>query len=262
MLLCQGILARHGASIPYVFQLIISAVVLAGIYYFYFFDKNLEARIYILNFGHGLILLSSFPALSYLRQSKLIDKILYWTIATFTLSFFVRTPLTLLIPLGTNSVERFNSTVFWLVLQVSLLFFVIFLAVVLILVVMHDHIEILRQERDEDALTGFLNRRGFFAALERMATEDTARQRFADTVRNNLSSDDVMGRIGGEEFAFVLNSPRTSEQALTLANQLCDAVAAVCYTGLSPALNFTASFGLGPFFTPIDHALQRADVLL
>lgn len=290
MFLCQGVLARHGQSIPYVFQLILSATVLVGIYYFYYVDRNLEARIYILSFGNGLVLLSCFPALGYLRRSKLIDKILYWTLVAFTLNFFVRTPLTLIMPVGTNSNHGFSFTAFWLILQVSLLFFVIFLAVVLIMMVMHDHIDILRQERDEDALTGFLNRRGFFNSLEQIVVEDSARQRFvlvadldhfktindthghavgdevlrifANTIRKNLPKDDVMGRIGGEEFAFLLNSPRTAEQALELANRLCSAVADARYTGISPSLNFTASFGLAPFFTPIDHALQRADVLL
>lgn len=290
ILLCQGVLSRHGQNTPYRIQLALSALILFGLYYFYYVDENVLIRIYILNFGIGFILLSGIPALSYLRRSKLIDQILYWTCVAFTFSFFVRTPLTLLIPTKPTATEHFNASIFWLVLQVSLLFFVIFLAVIIIMAALHDRIDILRKERDVDALTGCLNRRGFFAELKLAAAENPVQQRyilladldhfknindtyghavgdnvlrlFVKTVRENLSTEDVIGRIGGEEFAFLLNSPHSAEAAIKLANKLCLAVSAANYVGISPPLSFTSSFGLGAFYSPIDAALQQADDLL
>lgn len=288
--LCQGVLARHARKTPYAAQFILISFVMVGLYYFYYVDKNILARIYLLNFGCGLVLLVAMPALNYLKESKLIDRILYWTFFVFSLSFFVRTPITLLIPFGGNLQERFSSSAFWLVLQVSLLFFAVFFAVVLMIVVMHDHVERLRRERDEDVLTGCLNRRGFFSAVESRIDEISNRDHFvllvdldhfkdindtyghavgdevlhlfAKTLREGLLPQDLIGRIGGEEFAVLLSSTKTRAEAIALAERLRHQVSATPYQGLSSALRFTASFGVAPFTISIDHSLQQADALL
>lgn len=289
--LCQGVLFRHARKMPYVAQFILISFVMIGLYYFYYVDKNILARIYLLNFGCGLIILMVMPALKYLKESKLIDRILYWTFFIFSLSFFVRTPITLLIPSGDSLKERFSSSTFWLVLQVSLLFFVVFFAVVLMIVVMHDHVERLRRERDEDVLTGCLNRRGFFSAIESRIVEISSRDHFvllvdvdyfkaindthghavgdevlhlfAKTLREALGPKDLIGRIGGEEFAILLSSTQTKAEAIALAEHLRHQVRVTPYQGLSSGpLYFTASFGLAPFAISIDHTLQQADALL
>ena len=290
ILLCQGVLSRHKKNTPYLFQLLISAAILIGIYYFYYIHNSVIARIYILNFGVGFILLSCLLALKALRSNKRIEQILYWTFAAFTLNFFIRPPLTLLIPQFPTGTAHFNSSIFWLTLQVSLLVFVILLAVVNIIATLLDHIDILRKERDEDGLTNCLNRRGFFTTLQHITSDNPNQQRyilladldhfkaindtyghavgdeilrlFASTARKILAKEDIIGRIGGEEFIFILNSPCSAQHALELANKLRQAISTAKCTAVSPAISFTASFGLSPFYTPIDTAIQQADNFL
>lgn len=290
ILLCQGVLARHKKNTPYRLQLLISATVLAGLYYFYYIDENVLVRIYILNFGIGLTLLSCFIALNDLRRGKRIEQIFYWTFTAFTLNFFIRTPLTLLTAKGLTATEHFNSSIFWLVLQISLHVFVILLALLIIIVALLDRIDLLRKERDEDPLTGCLNRRGFFTAVQHMAPDTSNQQRyilladldhfkkvndkhghtvgdevlrlFASTARKVLPAQDVMGRTGGEEFIFLLNSPCSAQEAIELANRLRLAISTAQCMAVSPPISITASFGLGPFYLPIDTAIQQADKFL
>lgn len=156
---------------------------------------------------------------------------------------------------------------------------------------MHDHVERLRRERDEDVLTGCLNRRGFFSAIESRIVEISSRDHFvllvdvdyfkaindthghavgdevlhlfAKTLREALGPKDLILRIGGEEFAILLSSTQTKAEAIALAEHLRHQVRVTPYQGLSSGpLCFTASFGLAPFAISIDHTLQQADALL
>ena len=85
---------------------------------------------------------------------------------------------------------------------------------------------------------------------------------FVSTARKTLPSEDIIGRIGGEEFVFLLNSPRSAQEAIELANTLRLAISTAKCTVVYPPISFTASFGLSPFYMPIDTAIQQADKLL
>ena len=104
-----------------------------------------------------------------------------------------------------------------------------------------------------DTLTGLLNRRAFMAALERRpasgqpartlvamldidhfkavndrwghAAGDTVLRAFAATARQTLRSSDLIGRIGGEEFAVLLHH-LTMADAVRLCDRLRDALRA------------------------------------
>ncbi|MDO8466087.1 MAG: diguanylate cyclase [Gallionella sp.] len=94
---------------------------------------------------------------------------------------------------------------------------------------------------------------------------DMTLQKFAQVCQGLLREVDVMGRIGGEEFAIML--PETeSERALEIAGRLCQAVAAakVPMNDVSP-LHFTTSIGVASFAADdpgIDVILNRADSAL
>ena len=84
------------------------------------------------------------------------------------------------------------------------------------------------------------------------AQGDTVLQEFAALARDALRPEDLLGRIGGEEFVIVL--PRTSpEQALAIANRLCERTRQHVFAADSGApLHTTISVGL--------HAVAQLDV--
>jgi diguanylate cyclase (GGDEF)-like protein len=83
-------------------------------------------------------------------------------------------------------------------------------------------------------------------------------------VTQNIRDEDLLGRLGGEEFALVL--PETEPlRAAILANRLREAVSDLSFDGKHGAFNVTISIGISePGFADIDimHALERADAAL
>ncbi|MDB5933292.1 MAG: hypothetical protein JWQ01_636 [Massilia sp.] len=141
-----------------------------------------------------------------------------------------------------------------------------------------------------DSLTGLVNRRAFFERTESArllatrlrspialmmididhfkrlndrfghATGDEALRVFADTARQALRDHDIMGRLGGEEFALVL--PATDlEGALQAAERLRTAVSAAVLPTSGHQYAMTVSIGV-VVIDPNEHinsALARAD---
>lgn len=142
-----------------------------------------------------------------------------------------------------------------------------------------------------DQLTGLLNRRGFteygeraFATARRNATPlslimtdidrfkyindkfghaagDTALAHFARLVSENRRREDVIARVGGEEFALLLPGMEL-RNALALADQLCTKVGATPMALTGVGLPMTSSFGVASI-SEKDHSLddmfRRAD---
>ena len=145
-----------------------------------------------------------------------------------------------------------------------------------------------------DGLTGALSRRGFREEADRAValalrhryglgvivfdldhfkeindtyghpTGDIVLRETTATCSDLLRKSDLVGRIGGEEFAILL--PQTQlGAAMEVAQKLCTAVARQRLRASSGPFAITASFGvtgLDPTITDIDSLLQRADVAL
>lgn len=99
------------------------------------------------------------------------------------------------------------------------------------------------------------------------AQGDAVLQEFAALARQTLRPEDLLGRLGGEEFAIVL--PRTEHaQALQVAQRLCDQVRNYAFdVPHHPALHITLSVGLHAVATVlrhdhVDHMLSKADQAL
>jgi len=142
-----------------------------------------------------------------------------------------------------------------------------------------------------DELTGLLNRRGFteyggraFAAARRAGTDlsvimtdidrfkfindkfghaagDAALAHFARLVSESRRSEDVIARVGGEEFAMLL--PGTDlRDAMALADQLCSKIGSNPLDMTSVGLPMTSSFGVAAISekdASLDDMLLRAD---
>jgi diguanylate cyclase (GGDEF)-like protein len=143
---------------------------------------------------------------------------------------------------------------------------------------------------DEDPLTELPNRRGLLATLDRLVEEDRREgalllidvDNFKDIndVHGHAVGDDVLralarvlgplvpeggtlGRLGGDEFAVVL--PRAGAQdALALADQLCDTAAASLFPIAGKGLRVTVSAGAAPVEPgrTRDEILAHADLAL
>jgi diguanylate cyclase (GGDEF)-like protein len=145
-----------------------------------------------------------------------------------------------------------------------------------------------------DPLTKALNRRAFFRLAEREvlrasrhrkplstlifdidhfkrvndthghAIGDEVLIQLASCVTGNIRDEDLLGRLGGEEFALVL--PETDERgALVLANRLREAIRGLQFPGRAEAFSVSVSVGIsGPEIVDIDilPALERADSAL
>ncbi|CAH0253873.1 putative diguanylate cyclase YdaM [Massilia sp. Bi118] len=156
--------------------------------------------------------------------------------------------------------------------------------------------ELMRRLATIDGLTGMLNRRAFFERADGArqlalrlrkpiallmldidhfkqlndsyghASGDDALKVFADTARGVLREHDLIGRLGGEEFALVLPATRL-EGALEAAERLRLAVLGVPVFGGAPGYRMTVSIGavtieageeLTAALARADHALYAA----
>jgi len=143
----------------------------------------------------------------------------------------------------------------------------------------------------QDELTGLLNRRGFheygeraFSAARRAslplavimtdidrfkyindkfghAAGDTALAHFARLVSDTRRQEDVIARVGGEEFALLL--PGTDlRDAMAIADQLCERIGSTPLEMTAVGLPMTSSFGVAAISekdTSLDDVVLRAD---
>ena len=94
---------------------------------------------------------------------------------------------------------------------------------------------------------------------------DTVLKKFAEILKANSRSSDICGRMGGEEFVFVLTHI-TEANALAVTNKIRRELAAVVFTSAGAKYGVTASFGLagfeGPAAPSFPELLARADTAL
>lgn len=239
--------------------------------YFFYVDRNLLARVYIQNFGYGIILSIAAFRLTSLARGRYVDRVLFWILMAFALHFFPRTLLTIgfSAPVGKAA---FGNSIFWQALQLSLAVLGAGLALAILAAAMADVIDDLRQERDTDPLTGILNRRGFeeraSGQLQKSekggvslllcdvdhfknindthghATGDSVLREVGRVLRKSARKGDILGRLGGEEFAVLLpdTNPREAHEC---AERLRVAIAQNRFANLARSQQVTASFGVG-----------------
>ncbi len=206
--------------------------------------------------------------------------------------FLLRTPLVAILPWSSNN-NVFGSV--WLtVLSFEALLFTISIAFIL-LAMAKERTELRhRTAAMIDPLTGIANRRAFLqdaAALAKRhmgsprpnavllvdldhfksindrfghATGDRVLEIFADTARQVVRSTDLIGRLGGEEFAAVLHD-LPHDKALAIAERMRTAFAAATQDVDGRSVNATVSIGMvhadGPLFD-VPGLLAQADQAL
>lgn len=94
---------------------------------------------------------------------------------------------------------------------------------------------------------------------------DAVLKLFADVVNSVSRRSDIIGRLGGEEFALLLPSTN-SDEALEFSGRLHDAIAKAVLNHKNVIIQYTASIGLTSYLPDtedtIDSLLARADLAL
>jgi len=178
------------------------------------------------------------------------------------------------------------------VFAIEIVLYVVGTAFVVLMLAKDRTLRFYKMAAASDPLTGLLNRRGFFEATAVLlkcaqksktpvsvlafdldhfksindrfghATGDAILQRFAAVARTTMRADDVIGRLGGEEFIAIL--PGTLSDAAAAAERVRAAFAAAGAGADSPRLAATVSTGVacGSPFAPIEMLIGRADAAL
>jgi diguanylate cyclase (GGDEF)-like protein len=148
-------------------------------------------------------------------------------------------------------------------------------------------IDALRRDALTDPLTGLPNRRAFYDALLRQAGSgemacvamididhfkrvndrlghaagDAVLARFADIAKLSFRSNDLVGRIGGEEFAVILRGV-TIDQACMVCQRLTDRLASAEIATPFGPVAVTISSGIAPVGSDGEAAMAAADSAL
>lgn len=288
LLLGEGVLRRSGRKLARALPVLIAGLVFVGIVYFFYVDRSLVARAYILNFGLGTILLIIAWQARFLRFGQGTDRAMFWLVVAVGLHFFPRTMLTISAFSAWN-LNAFGASTFWTWVQITLSLLGAATGLGLLGVTSVDVITALRGERDNDPLTGLLNRRGLewrnrglgsataasslvvcdidnFKAVNDTyghAAGDAVLVGFARIIRNVARNGDVIARIGGEEFVVVLKATPLAS-AYRFAERLRLEIQQARFEGLPAERSITCSIGVVEFRRGTDlwAAVERADEYL
>ncbi|MCC2608852.1 GGDEF domain-containing protein [Neorhizobium petrolearium] len=283
----EGMLLRSGKRLGLRLDGAILCAVTGLLWYFCYVAPNLLARIYVQNFGYGAILLMAALRLRSLRHERLVDRLLFWTLFGFSVQFFPRTIITVGFS-APGSLEAFRTSLFWNVLQFSLAIFGAGLAFLLLTAALTDVMDDLRRERDSDPLTGALNRRGLDERLKHLLRKrsgtsvsvivcdidhfksvndrfghsagDEVLRSFAQLLKVNVRSQDLVVRTGGEEFTIILPDA-DEDQAAEVAERIRAEFQVAPFEFSSGTRVMTASFGIAQLSAKetVEAAMERAD---
>jgi diguanylate cyclase (GGDEF)-like protein len=289
-LLAEGVLRRTGLYLRPATHALMFALVLGGMYYFSFVTPNLLVRVYIQNYSAGLLMVLTAGRLRKRCNGRTVDHLLLFALLLFGASFLIRTPLTTIQPLPHSSAP-FAQTIFWVMLQLSLALMGAVMGLVLLAAAMSDVIDRLTLERDLDSLTETLNRRAFERMAGRRVADkqsyplaliafdidsfksindryghaagDVVLRQFAAILRAAVRKQDVVARIGGEEFV-VLLSDAEEKFAYQIAERLRAVLESSRFNEIDAALCVTTSAGIARYRPgeAVGALLARADQLL
>lgn len=282
----EGLMLRSGKKFGIYVDLMIVLGFTALLAYFFYVDRNLLVRIYIQSFGYGLVLVITALRLSSLARGRFVDRVLFWVLLVFSVQFFPRTLLTIGFSAPADKVA-FTNSVFWQTLQLSLAFLGASLAMAILAAAVADVIDDLTRERDVDYLTGVFNRRGFdkrisvhfrkgvhsllLCDIDKFKTindvhghevGDSVLQAVARELNRAARDGDIIGRLGGEEFAVFLPNTAATE-AFECAERMRFAIQHCKFVDVDPG-PVTASFGVGTASTDDEWAglFNRVDARL
>ncbi len=284
--LCHGLVALGGKRAPWLAFSALFALTLAIRAYYTFLEPDNATRVYALQFACAALLVVAGWRVRHFRKGLGSERLLYWLVMGFALSFILRALST--IEAGSQR-YGYDTTLYWVVTQITFYGFGICLAVVFLMASASRALHIIRQASYLDPLTGINNRAGFrtlvraalagstYYALIIMdidhfkkvndryghAVGDKVLVQLARLLSHGLRPDDVAARYGGEEFLIFL--PQTDGRtALVVAERLRRSIEQMDLSSIAEGLSCTASFGVSQFDAnhTVDQAYRKVDALL
>jgi diguanylate cyclase (GGDEF)-like protein len=179
------------------------------------------------------------------------------------------------------------------VFSLETIFYAVGAAFIMLLIVKDHHVHAYRKQATTDHLTGLCNRGAFLeAAIKLQARQvrrgepvtllmfdldhfksindrfghgvgDSVLRVFAQSVRKSMRTSDIIGRLGGEEFAAIISEPM--EMVPRIAERIRAGFEAVGATVGEQAIGATVSIGAATAYdatAEIDSLLLRADAAL
>lgn len=268
----------------------------AGFTWFLLVEPDITWRIYAINFAFGAITLTMAAELRHAPRRNFVDNILLGLLVFYGINFFVRPVVVIWIDGPYKSYDNFHQSLYWITLTFSASLFLLIFALSLITAIALDVMDELRLESHTDPLSGLLNRRGFEQGVaealqagrrKRMAVTlvvcdldhfksvndtyghaagDYVIMTFADCLRRCIGPNQIVGRIGGEEFAVLLRGGDRNSGRL-LAEGVRAGFGLLPVPHLPGDMRFSASFGVAEWregetvaelFMRADRALYEA----
>ncbi|MGU3574261.1 GGDEF domain-containing protein [Brucellaceae bacterium C25G] len=283
-----GVLYRSGKTVNFYIYGFLLISIICGIIYFFYFDHNLFARIYLVNFGMAAFFLIAVFRLRKLVWGSSADRILLFCLLLIGIHFFPKVWMTY------SAVHQFmpgheylgssywDATSFWSAILGLILGLIIVLSVIMEVIAMLMH------DRDTDALTGLINRRGLLNRMKLIGEErrnrtdciimcdldyfknindtyghgvgDKVLKQLASILVSSIGERDLAVRLGGEEFVLILHQ-KSVEQAYIMIERLRNEIEDTFFDGLDETHILTCSFGISKLHHQEDiwTVIERAD---
>jgi diguanylate cyclase (GGDEF)-like protein len=264
--------------------------------WFLYVVPDINWRIYAVNFTLGTLALIVAAEIRAARSSKLIDNLLLGVMVFWGFTSFFRPVAVIWVDGPYTGSEQIQQTLYWITLTFSASLFLVLFTLTTTTAVALDVMEDLRRESQTDPLSGLLNRRGFEeginAAIRQArrkgmplalvvcdldhfksindtyghASGDNVIATFAGCLRRTLGEGHLIGRIGGEEFAILVQGANLSTARL-FAEGARTAFTSLAIPDLPTAIRCSASFGVAEIgkdesvaslFDRADQALYQA----
>lgn len=269
--------------------LVVGLLIELLIVYFSWGRESLSARLVVMALGLSALLLQLLPGLLRLRWRALsfVDRGLVCGYGVYTLFVIVRPVLLFSDPESFGQPFALGVSLIWLITLYGSIIMGIGFTGFFLAAAGLDSVQQLRNERDQDPLTGLLNRRALLAPWPELATSgavialcdldhfkrindtwghptgDAVLQTLAALLTANVRPSDRVGRYGGEEFVLVLHGV-TLTAAISRLEFVRTQMEHTTWPTLPPGTSVTLSLGaveLRPQET-LEEAIARADVQL
>lgn len=294
ILMFWGLYNRVGLRAPIRLFAIIQIIV-AGFMAVSVVGDDMRPWLYSANLGHGLIFALAARDLMLLGIRTSIDKVIVWLLGISSVMFLARPVLSIMVT-ERMTVEVYKASDYYALLMVAVGVLTLALAMAIVAAVLQDQMSMVREDSENDHLTGLKMRRAFEQSamdmIDRGARKnvpvsmivadidhfkqvndiwghqsgDRAIMAFGKLIQRMVRGHDVCGRIGGEEFCIMIWNCEL-DPAERLAERVREAFAAMPHDGINSDVRLTASFGVatcrpqegfGKLFARADAALYRA----
>lgn len=265
VLFAEGLLQRRGKTFGVAFN-VTAFLALFGLYSFFQIYGTAFQRTIVINVGLVVVMGLAMLRFWIRRDDTLHDKLIFWTIIALGVMHCLRTAVMLF----TGIIADPNS-ILWQATQIYILMIAMILTIEILASHFVESLDRLNTLRDRDRLTGVLNREGFERAVGGLYSEgsstpvaltlldldnfkltndtlghpvgDAVLKAFGQILLSETRATDVVGRIGGDEFA-ILSLGLDRQGACAMAERIRIHLAHRRFPEVSDGLEATCSIGV------------------